>query len=70
VLEILNSDNGLKDLPPSIRTESNHNRQLLYAEDFEQIKKISDRYRAGEFILRQSNLEDVFLRITGSTLYE
>ena len=70
VLEILNTDNGLKEIPPSIRTESNHNRQLLYADDFDQIKKISDRFRAGEFILRQSNLEDVFLRITGSNLHE
>ncbi len=70
VLEILNTDKGLKELPTAIRTESNHNRQLLYANDFDQIKKISDRFRAGEFILRQSNLEDVFLRITGSNLYE
>jgi lipooligosaccharide transport system ATP-binding protein len=70
VLEILKTDNGLQELPPAIRMESNHNRQLLYADDFEQIKRISDRFRAGEFILRQSNLEDVFLRITGSNLYE
>ncbi len=70
VLEILNMDNGTAEIPPSIRTESNHNRQLLYADDFDQIKQISDHYRAGEFILRQSNLEDVFLKITGSHLYE
>jgi lipooligosaccharide transport system ATP-binding protein len=70
VLELLNTDNGLEEIPPPIRTESNHNRQLLYADDFDRIKKISDRFRAGEFILRQSNLEDVFLRITGSNLHE
>jgi len=70
VLEILGTENGLKALPPSIRTESKQNRQLLYADDFEEIKRISDRFRAGDFILRQSNLEDVFLKITGSHLYE
>ena len=70
VLEILYSNNGLKNLPPEIRTETTHNRQLLYANEFDQIKKISSRFKAGDFILRQSNLEDVFLRITGSKLNE
>ncbi|MDM8540368.1 ATP-binding cassette domain-containing protein [Desulfococcaceae bacterium HSG9] len=70
VLEILYTDNRLKNLPYGIRTETAHNRQLLYADDFDQIKKISNRFKAGDFILRQSNLEDVFLRITGSKLNE
>jgi len=73
VLEILYSDHGWvepKNLPSGIRTETNHNRQLLYADEFDQIKKISDRFKAGDFILRQSNLEDVFLKITGSKLNE
>jgi lipooligosaccharide transport system ATP-binding protein len=70
VLEILNAESLPEPFPASIRTESTHNRQLMYADDFEQVKKISARYRTGEFILRQSNLEDVFLRITGSKLNE
>ncbi len=71
VLEILNTNNnGLKNLPYGIRTETAQNRQLLYADDFDQIKTISNRFKAGDFILRQSNLEDVFLRITGSKLNE
>jgi lipooligosaccharide transport system ATP-binding protein len=70
VLEILKTDNGLDQLPSDIRTESANHRQLLYANDFDQIKKISKRFSSGDFILRQSNLEDVFLKITGSNLYE
>jgi len=72
VLEILNIDSDVANgrFPDTIRTESSHNRKLLYADDFEQIKSISDHFAAGEFILRQSNLEDVFLRITGSHLHE
>jgi len=70
VLEILYTDNGLKNLPDGIRTETTHNRPLLYADEFNQIKKISNRFKAGDFILRQSNLEDVFMKITGGKLNE
>jgi len=70
VLEILYIGNGLKNLPDGIRTETTHNRQLLYADDFDRIKEISNRFKAGDFILRQSNLEDVFMKITGGKLNE
>ncbi len=70
VLEILYIGNGLKNLPDGIRAETTHNRQLLYADDFDRIKEISNRFKAGDFILRQSNLEDVFMKITGGKLNE
>lgn len=70
VLEILNMEIPITEYPESIRRESANHRHLLYSDDFNEIKKISDLFKSGEFILRQSNLEDVFLKITGSNLYE
>lgn len=70
VLEILYPRAELNQLPPEIRVETTPNRRLLYADDFDQIKTVSNRFKAGDFILRQSNLEDVFMKITGSQLNE
>lgn len=70
VLEVLNTGKNNFEIPDTVRNESANHRQLFYADDFQQIKKISDHYKSGEFILRQSNLEDVFLRITGNHLHE
>jgi len=36
----------IKYLPLGSRTETAHNRQLLYADDFDQIKKISNLFKA------------------------
>ncbi len=70
VLEILYPRAELNRLPSEIRVETTPNRRLLYADDFDQIKTVSNRFKAGDFILRQSNLEDVFMKITGSQLNE
>ncbi|MCF8114080.1 MAG: ABC transporter ATP-binding protein [Desulfotignum sp.] len=70
VLELLHTGDKTCDAKDAVRTEFMNNRMLLYADDFEIIKQISDQFKAGDFILRQSNLEDVFLKITGRKLHE
>ncbi len=42
----------------------------LYANDIERLKRIADAAENAQFYLRQSNLEDVFLKATGRTLNE
>ena len=42
----------------------------LYADDIELLKRIADAIDKAQFYLRQSNLEDVFLKATGRTLNE
>jgi lipooligosaccharide transport system ATP-binding protein len=71
VLELLHTgDKAAIHAGDGVRAEVMNSRVLLYADDFETIRRISDRFRAGDFILRQSNLEDVFLKITGRKLHE
>jgi lipooligosaccharide transport system ATP-binding protein len=70
VLELLHAGDKAIDAGDGVRAEVMNNRMLLYADDFETIRQISDRFKAGDFILRQSNLEDVFLKITGRKLHE
>jgi len=71
VLELLHiGDKAAIPAGDGVRAEIMNSRVLLYADDFETIRQISDRFRAGDFILRQSNLEDVFLKITGRKLHE
>jgi len=70
VLELLNTKEKAFHAGDGVRVEVMNSRMLLYADDFETIRQISDRFRAGDFILRQSNLEDVFLKITGRKLHE
>ncbi len=65
VLELLYTGDKAFNAGDGIRAETMNNRVLLYADNFERIRQISGQFKAGEFILRQSNLEDVFLKITG-----
>ncbi len=43
---------------------------LLYCEDIVVLKKISDELDSHDYYLRQSNLEDLFLKTTGRNLNE
>lgn len=70
VLELLHAGDKAFKAGDGVRAEFMNSRMLLYADDFEKIKQISGRFKAGDFILRQSNLEDVFLKITGRKLHE
>ena len=53
-----------------LRLEKSDGRILIYSDQIDQLKELSQNYRAGEYYLRQSNLEDLFLKVTGRTLDE
>ena len=74
VLELFNKEN-LNDLPKFIdgdgfRLEETEGRVLIYANDIVELKTFTDKFDSGEFYLRASNLEDVFLKTTGRGLNE
>jgi lipooligosaccharide transport system ATP-binding protein len=71
VLELFDIDHKYgSQFPGSIRVEGTESRLLLYAQDFQELQQISEQYGAGEYYLRQSNLEDLFLKTTGRQLNE
>jgi lipooligosaccharide transport system ATP-binding protein len=76
VLEIFSVDRFTEKLIQKIkirkntRLEKSDSRILIYSDQMNQLKKISHNYRTGDYFLRQSNLEDLFLKVTGRTLNE
>jgi lipooligosaccharide transport system ATP-binding protein len=70
VLEVYDLRNRAKIKEGSIRVEQTDSHLLLYSGDLRLLKKLSDRLESGDHYLRQSNLEDVFLKITGRKLNE
>jgi len=70
VLEILNLDHFEKvERKISVpRVEKTGNCYFIYSNDLEKLKQIRDKFSAGDSYLRQSNLEDLFLKITGRQL--
>jgi len=71
VLEILNTKK-LKNIKitKDIHLDKTDNRAFLYADDLDLLKEITLKLNPGEYYLRQSNLEDLFLHITGRQLNE
>jgi hypothetical protein len=70
VLEVFGPDlPGDESLPQSVRVERTPGRTLLFSADLEDLKALRNRLPAGEYFLRQSNLEDLFLRTTGRKLH-
>jgi lipooligosaccharide transport system ATP-binding protein len=70
-LEIIKNNSKFKGGNSSgIRVETSHDRTLIYSENLDEIKRISNDFSPGDFYLRQSNLEDVFLKITGKKFNE
>ena len=57
-------------LPESVRIDPSGQTVRFYSNDIEALKSVADQLPAGQYYLRQSNLEDVFLRATGRTLNE
>ncbi|MFC2048673.1 ABC transporter ATP-binding protein [Elusimicrobiota bacterium] len=53
-----------------IRVDTSLGMLLLYSTSLEVLKKISDELDPGIYYLRQSNLEDLFLKMTGRILNE
>jgi len=71
VLEILDRESvGDLDTDSRIRLEQTDSRVLLYSDDISVLEAVTGGYKAGDFYLRQSNLEDLFLKTTGRYLNE
>jgi lipooligosaccharide transport system ATP-binding protein len=76
VLEIFSPDHLPDKLVQNIkiknnmRLEKSTSRILIYYDRINPLKEITHKLKTGDFFLRQSNLEDVFLRVTGRTLNE
>jgi lipooligosaccharide transport system ATP-binding protein len=51
-----------------IRKDDTREQAVFYSNDLDILKKLGDNLKGGEYFLRQSNLEDLFLKITGRVL--
>jgi hypothetical protein len=70
-LEILDRDTAENlEERPKVRLETTDSRVLLYSDDISVLEAVTGSYKAGDFYLRQSNLEDLFLKTTGRHLNE
>lgn len=57
-----------QSLPSEVRIDQGGTVVRIFGKDQEILHNVSSRLNPGEYFLRQSNLEDLFLKITGSTL--
>jgi lipooligosaccharide transport system ATP-binding protein len=57
-------------LPAHVRIDPSGQTVRFYSNDIEALKSVADQLPVGQYYLRQSNLEDVFLKTTGRTLNE
>jgi lipooligosaccharide transport system ATP-binding protein len=53
-----------------VRKDDSHDPPVFYSNDFDVLKRLADRLESGQYYLRQSNLEDLFLKATGRRLNE
>lgn len=69
-LTLSKSIDGLSDpeLLRRVRIDRSSGIVRLFADDIDDLKAIADLLEPGQYYLRQGNLEDVFLKATGSTL--
>lgn len=58
------------ELPESVRLDKTEGTMRFYADQIDQLKNIADRLSGNHYYLRQSTLEDVFLKATGRVLNE
>ncbi len=58
------------DLPAGIRVDHTEASLRFYAQDIEPLKDLADRLAGRPYYLRQTTLEDVFLKATGRALNE
>ncbi len=54
----------------TIRVDNFHEPPHLYSNDFNSLRKVADVLKDGEHFLRQTNLEDLFMKLTGRRLNE
>jgi len=74
VLELTESETDAETLqnglPENVRIDPSGQTIRFYSNDIEALKSVADQLPVGQYYLRQSNLEDVFLKTTGRTLNE
>lgn len=71
VLEIHNMENtGEIRENEAVRREQDNIRLLFYSNSHRELEEISETLNPGDYYLRQSNLEDLFLKSTGRALHE
>ena len=58
------------DLPEDVRLDRTEGTMRFYADQIDHLKTIADRLSGNHYYLRQSTLEDVFLKATGRVLNE
>jgi lipooligosaccharide transport system ATP-binding protein len=58
------------DLPADVRLDRAEGTLRFYAQDIDRLKSFADQLSGNQYYLRQSTLEDVFLRATGRALSE
>lgn len=51
-----------------VRKDDTRERAVFYSNDPDVLKRLADNLKSGEYFIRQSNLEDLFLKITGRVL--
>ncbi|MBN1797109.1 MAG: ABC transporter ATP-binding protein [Spirochaetales bacterium] len=72
VLEVLDKEKFTalpESLAKKVRREESGERILFYSEDPKVIHTIADKLAKGSFYIRETNLEDLFLKITGRKLH-
>lgn len=73
VLEIFSGTNGKMNAKhlssiPNLRCEEQGDKRYCYGNDINQLSELASEFERHEFFIRQSNLEDLFLKITGRNL--
>ena len=64
------ADTLRNQIPESVRIDPSGHTVRFYSDDIGALKSVADHLPVGRYYLRQSNLEDVFLKTTGRTLNE
>jgi lipooligosaccharide transport system ATP-binding protein len=57
-------------IPGGVRVDKIQNGLRLFADDIEQLRQIAEQLHSDHFHLRQTNLEDLFLKTTGRRLHD
>jgi lipooligosaccharide transport system ATP-binding protein len=74
VLEILDAGDLLEKLSPNllagVRIDRSQQVTLVFSNNIEYLKTLADSIASGNYYLRETNLEDVFLKATGRELSE
>ena len=72
VLELLDAgalpDSLAENLPEGVRIDRSQQVTLLFANDIEYLKTLAGSMKSANYYLRETNLEDVFLKATGREL--